>query len=110
VLVLWEVLVTGYAGAQWSACPRRRPSQAGSHSLGMLWTDFSDPSSSRADGYASAAAQGLLLAWCARIPFLRRGLCPVGNLVAALPVIGIAPIMGHVVRLRLAVEGAVVVA
>ena len=28
-----------------------------------------------------------------RVPFLRRGLLPLGNLVAALPIIGIAPIM-----------------
>jgi NitT/TauT family transport system permease protein len=28
-----------------------------------------------------------------RVPFLRRGLLPVGNMVSALPIIGIAPIM-----------------
>jgi NitT/TauT family transport system permease protein len=28
-----------------------------------------------------------------RVPFLRRGLLPIGNLVSALPIIGVAPIM-----------------
>jgi NitT/TauT family transport system permease protein len=30
---------------------------------------------------------------CDRIPFLRRGLLPLGNLVAALPIVGVAPIL-----------------
>src|SRR5207244_8161200 len=30
---------------------------------------------------------------CDRVPFLKRGLLPLGNLVAALPMVGIAPIM-----------------
>ena len=37
---------------------------------------------------------GFLVAILAdRVPFLRRGLLPIGNLVSALPIIGIAPIM-----------------
>jgi NitT/TauT family transport system permease protein len=45
-------------------------------------------------GYVIGCASGFLTAIVAdRIPFLRRGLLPLGNLVSALPIIGIAPIM-----------------
>jgi NitT/TauT family transport system permease protein len=45
-------------------------------------------------GYAMGCLSGFLVAIIAdRIPFLRRGLLPLGNFVSALPVIGIAPIM-----------------
>ena len=42
----------------------------------------------------SAALAGFVVAIVAdRVPFLRRGLLPLGNFVSALPIIGIAPIM-----------------
>jgi NitT/TauT family transport system permease protein len=45
-------------------------------------------------GYLTGCAAGFLAAIVAdRIPFLQRGLLPVGNFVSALPVVGIAPIM-----------------
>ena len=45
-------------------------------------------------GWAMGCGAGFLVAILAdRIPFLRRGLLPLGNFVAALPIIGIAPIM-----------------
>lgn len=45
-------------------------------------------------GWALGSALGFAVAIIAdRIPFLRRGLLPLGNFVAALPIIGIAPIM-----------------
>jgi NitT/TauT family transport system permease protein len=45
-------------------------------------------------GWFMGSAAGLLAAILVdRVPFLRRGLLPIGNLVSALPVIGIAPIM-----------------
>ncbi len=45
-------------------------------------------------GYAIGCASGFIVAILAdRVPFLRRGLLPIGNLVSALPIIGIAPIM-----------------
>ena len=31
--------------------------------------------------------------WSTACPFLQRGLLPIGNLVSALPIVGIAPIM-----------------
>jgi len=45
-------------------------------------------------GYALGCLSGFAVAIVAdRVPFLRRGLLPLGNFVSALPVIGIAPIM-----------------
>jgi len=45
-------------------------------------------------GYAIGCLSGFLVAILIdRVPFLRRGLLPIGNLVSALPIIGIAPIM-----------------
>ena len=45
-------------------------------------------------GYAIGSGAGFLVAILVdRVPFLQRGLLPIGNLVSALPIIGIAPIM-----------------
>ncbi|WP_189503277.1 ABC transporter permease [Tianweitania populi] len=45
-------------------------------------------------GYLMGCASGFVAAILAdRFPFMRRGLLPIGNLVSALPMIGIAPIM-----------------
>jgi NitT/TauT family transport system permease protein len=45
-------------------------------------------------GWTLGSALGFVVAVAAdRVPFLRRGLLPLGNFVAALPIIGIAPIM-----------------
>jgi NitT/TauT family transport system permease protein len=45
-------------------------------------------------GWAAGSLAGFLTAiLCDRMPFLKQGLLPLGNLVAALPMVGIAPIM-----------------
>jgi NitT/TauT family transport system permease protein len=45
-------------------------------------------------GWAIGSGAGFLAAiLCDRVPFLKRGLLPLGNLVAALPIVGVAPIM-----------------
>ena len=45
-------------------------------------------------GYAIGCGYGFVVAILVdRVPFLRRGLLPIGNLVSALPIIGVAPIM-----------------
>src|SRR6185503_12656491 len=45
-------------------------------------------------GYVLGCSLGFLAAILAdRVPFFRRGLLPIGNMVSALPIIGIAPIM-----------------
>ena len=45
-------------------------------------------------GWLIGSISGFLVAIaCDRVPFLRRGLLPLGNLVAALPIVGVAPIL-----------------
>ncbi|CUW43113.1 binding-protein-dependent transport system inner membrane protein [Brucella vulpis] len=45
-------------------------------------------------GYVAGCGLGFITAIIAdRIPFLRKGLLPLGNLAAALPIVGVAPIM-----------------
>jgi len=45
-------------------------------------------------GYALGCLGGFLVAILAdRVPFLKRGLLPLGNLASALPIVGVAPIM-----------------
>ena len=45
-------------------------------------------------GWLIGCGSGFLVALlCDRSPFLRRGLLPLGNLVAALPIVGVAPIL-----------------
>ena len=64
-------------------------------SLPMLWEDFAQTILKGAlTGYIMGCATALFVAFLAsRSDFLRRGLLPLGNFVAALPVVGLAPIM-----------------
>ncbi|MBL6773203.1 MAG: ABC transporter permease [Alphaproteobacteria bacterium] len=64
-------------------------------SLPMLWGDFAQTILKGAlTGYIMGCAAALFVAFLAsRSDFLRRGLLPLGNFVAALPVVGLAPIM-----------------
>jgi NitT/TauT family transport system permease protein len=95
LLALWEVLVVGL-GVPMVLLPA--PSAilfrmaASAH---LLWQDFAQTFLKAVlAGYVIGGAAGFGLALVAdRVPFLRRGLLPLGNLVAALPVVGIAPIM-----------------
>lgn len=95
LLVLWEGLVRGLAVSPVILPP---PSMIGvrvMQSLPLLWGDFSQTILKGAlSGYligcGAAVAVAVLID---RSPFLQRGLLPVGNFVAALPIVGIAPIM-----------------
>ncbi len=62
---------------------------------GILWIDFRQTFlKSVLVGYAVGCFSGFAVAVIAdRMPFLGRGLLPIGNLVSALPIIGVAPIM-----------------
>ena len=64
-------------------------------STSILWADFVQTYLKAVlAGYAIGCGSGFLAALLVdRSPFLKRGLLPIGNLVSALPVIGIAPIM-----------------
>ena len=64
------------------------------HSLPTLAADFAQTIQGVMAGYAIGCGAGLLVAILVdRSPFLQRGLLPLGNLVSALPIVGVAPIM-----------------
>ncbi|WP_019997171.1 ABC transporter permease [Aureimonas ureilytica] len=95
LLVLWECIVRGLAVPSVLLPP---PSAIGARiagSLPILWADFRQTYLKAVlAGYAIGCGAGFLAAILIdRSPFLKRGLLPVGNLVSALPIIGIAPIM-----------------
>ncbi len=95
LLVLWELVVRGF-GVSPVLLPA--PSQIGARiaaSLPILAADFRQTFLKAVlIGYALGCGAGFLVAVAVdRTPFLRRGLLPVGNMVSALPIIGVAPIM-----------------
>ena len=95
VLLLWQVVVVGFD------IPRillPAPTEIG-HQLvaqaGMLWADFQQTFlKSVLAGFAMGCGLGFFVAVLTdRVPFLQRGLLPLGNMVSAVPIVGIAPIM-----------------
>jgi len=63
-------------------------------SIPTLAADFVQTIQGVLAGYGLGSASGLAVAVLIdRSPFLQRGLLPLGNLVSALPIVGIAPIM-----------------
>ena len=60
----------------------------------MLAADFVQTMKGLAAGYVLGCGGGFLVALgIDRVPFLQRGLLPLGTLVSALPIVGVAPIM-----------------
>jgi NitT/TauT family transport system permease protein len=95
VLFLWEVATVGF-GVPAVLMPS--PSAVGAAfaaSTAILWADFVQTFLHAVlIGWAIGCSTGFLTAILAdRVPFLRRGLLPLGNFMAALPIVGIAPIM-----------------
>jgi NitT/TauT family transport system permease protein len=95
VLVLWEGLVRGLGvnevilpapSAIWATIRANLP---------MLWGDFTQTIlKGGLSGYLIGCGAAVLTAVLIdRSPYLQRGLLPVGNFVAALPIVGIAPIL-----------------
>lgn len=92
---LWEVIVVG-AGIPLVLMPSLSAIAAAfMKSTGTLWADFVQTFvRSVIPGWLMGCGAGFVVAIIAdRVPFLRRGLIPLGNLVSALPIIGIAPIL-----------------
>jgi NitT/TauT family transport system permease protein len=95
VLFLWEGLVRGYAV---SAVILPAPTAIAARLVaetGVLWGDFvqtvlKGALSGLVIGCGAAVAAAMLID---RSPFLRAGFLPVGNFMAALPIVGVAPIM-----------------
>lgn len=95
ILVVWEGLVRGL---QVPAVILPPPSMIGARiadSLPILWSDFVQTFVKGAlSGYIIGCGAAILTAILIdRSPFLQRGLLPVGNFIAALPIIGTAPIL-----------------
>ncbi|NBN62129.1 ABC transporter permease [Pannonibacter tanglangensis] len=95
LLVLWQLVVVG-AGIPQVLLPS--PGAIGArlvNSVPTLWADFQQTFLKAVlAGYAIGCGSAFIVAILIdRVPFLRRGLLPIGNLVSALPIIGVAPIM-----------------
>ncbi|HEY6630166.1 MAG TPA: ABC transporter permease [Rhizobiaceae bacterium] len=95
ILVIWEAVVRG-AGIPFILLPP--PSAIGARiasSIPILAADVNQTIfKSVIAGYAIGCSAGFLTAILAdRVAFLGRGLLPIGNMVSALPIIGVAPIM-----------------
>lgn len=95
VLWLWQMLVIGLNVPFVILPPPSRIAWALVRNLGILWDDFAQTYLHAVlIGYLIGCGAGCLLALAIdRSPFLQRGLTPLGNLVSAMPIIGIAPIM-----------------
>jgi len=95
LLLLWEFITRG-AGIPQVLLPA--PSAIGhrfANSIPTLVADFKQTFLKAVlIGYAIGCVAGFLVAVAIdRSPFLQRGLLPIGNLVSALPIVGVAPIM-----------------
>lgn len=95
ILILWEAIVRG-AGVPFILLPP--PSAIWARILSSLPILGADVTQTILKavlvGYIVGCAAGFVTAIFAdRFDFLRRGLIPIGNLVSALPIIGVAPIM-----------------
>ena len=95
LLLWWEALARGLPIP---AVILPAPSAIGARiaeSLPLLWGDFTQTILKGAlTGYAIGALSAVATAIAIdRSPFLQRGLLPIGNFLAALPIVGIAPIL-----------------
>ncbi|AXV16012.1 nitrate ABC transporter [Neorhizobium sp. SOG26] len=95
ILILWEAAARGF-GVPFVLLPP--PSAIGARiaaSLPVLWSDVQQTIFKAVlIGYILGCASGFVVAILAdRVGFLRRGLLPIGNMMSALPIIGVAPIM-----------------
>lgn len=95
VLILWEATVRGLAV---SPIILPAPSDIAARFVGstdILWLDFTQTVVKGAvSGFVIGAVAACIVAVAVdRSPFLQRGLLPIGNFVAALPIVGTAPIL-----------------
>ncbi|RUY84835.1 ABC transporter permease, partial [Mesorhizobium sp. M7A.F.Ca.CA.003.01.2.1] len=95
ILIIWEAVTRG-AGIPFILLPP--PSAIGARIAGSLPVLGADVRQTIFKavifGYVVGSGAGFITAVLAdRVPFLRRGLLPIGNMVSALPIIGVAPIM-----------------
>jgi len=92
---LWQVLVVGFDVPMVLLPSPARIGHQLAANAGQLWQDFRQTFlKSVLAGFALGSASGFVVALLVdRSPFLQRGLLPLGSLVSAIPIVGIAPIM-----------------
>ena len=95
ILALWQGVVTGLSVPEVILPAPSSIGVAIGANLPTLWADFVQTILKGAlSGYILGAGSAFAVAILVdRVPFLRAGLLPIGNFVAALPIVGIAPIM-----------------
>jgi NitT/TauT family transport system permease protein len=95
LLWLWQVLTVGFdVPSVLLPSPARIGHQLAANT-GLLWQDFRQTFlKSVLAGFTLGSGAGFVVAILVdRSPFLQRGLLPLGSLVSAIPIVGIAPIM-----------------
>ncbi|MEL6640904.1 MAG: ABC transporter permease [Pseudomonadota bacterium] len=95
LLVLWEPIVRGLGVSQVILPAPSQIAKTFAASIDTLWIDVRQTVFKGAlRGYVIGAAAAFLTAIAIdRSEFLTKGLLPIGNFVAALPIVGIAPIL-----------------
>ncbi|MCC1494053.1 ABC transporter permease [Cognatishimia sp. F0-27] len=95
VLLVWELLVRGLGVPQVILPPPSHIAQTFAANTETLWRDFSQTILKGAlSGYVIGCGAAFLTALLVdRYNYLRRGLLPLGNFMAALPIVGTAPIL-----------------
>lgn len=95
ILLIWECLVRGFEVPMVILPPPSAIAVRFAGSLGILWVDFVQTFIKGAlSGYVIGCGAAFVTAILIdRSAFLQRGLLPVGNFIAALPIVGTAPIL-----------------
>jgi len=95
LIVIWEAVVRGMEISPVLLPPPSAIAVRFANSMPTLWVDFVQTVIKGAlSGYVIGCGAAFLTAVAVdRSPFLQRGLLPVGNFVAALPIVGMAPIL-----------------
>jgi NitT/TauT family transport system permease protein len=94
VLFLWEMIVRGLDLPGVILPPPSAVARRIAGSPDLLFKDFVQTFKGLAAGYLLGCGAGVLVAVLIdRVPFLQRGLLPLGTLISALPIVGVAPIM-----------------
>ncbi len=95
LLYLWQVLVEGFGVPRVLLPSPSAIAEVMGGSTSTMWADFYQTFiKSVIPGYLMGCGAGLLVAILVdRVPFLQRGLLPLGNFVSAIPIVGIAPVM-----------------
>ncbi|NCF48586.1 MAG: ABC transporter permease subunit [Bacteroidetes bacterium] len=95
IIFVWECLTIGLEIPMVLLPPPSAIAVRFAESTPILWADFQQTViKSALVGYVLGCGSAFILAVLIdRVPFLQRGLLPIGNFISALPIVGIAPIM-----------------